>query len=203
MTDSIKPTLFVIDDDIEVCHALKWLFESVNLTVEIFQSAIAFLSTHHQDRYGVIITDVCMPKMNGIEFLEQLQLQNIQLPVIVLTGHGDIPMAVYAMKIGAVDFISKPFSDQYLLDKIQESIAKIPRLNNSKDITNYAERYATLTTRERQIADLIIAGKLNKQIASELNISISTVELHRSRVKQKMQARTSAELVKMVAELSR
>lgn len=195
-----KPTVFIIDDDPVILKALRWLLESVELNVECFESSICFLENYDPSRCGCIITDVRMPIMGGIQMFEQLNLRKNKLPVIVLTGHGDIRMAVNAMKIGVMDFISKPVSDQYLLEQVQKSIAS--NINQRLSETeNYDHRFASLSKRERQIIKLIATGKLNKQIAKELFISNSTVEFHRSRIMKKMGAKNLAQLMKIYLNL--
>jgi two-component system, LuxR family, response regulator FixJ len=192
---TIQPTVFIIDDDPDILKALRWLIESVGLNVECFESSVGFLETYDPNQCGCIVTDVRMPIMGGIQMLEQLNLRKNRLPVIVLTGHADVPMAVHAMKIGAIDFISKPFNDQYLLEQIQKSIALKVNECLSGPSENYTKRFAYLSKREQQVIKLIAVGKLNKQIAQELCISNSTVEFHRSRIMKKMGAKNLAQLI--------
>jgi FixJ family two-component response regulator len=196
MKTNIDSTVFIVDDDSEVRQGLKWLLETIKLKVEVYETAVAFLEAFNIDRKGCLVIDVRMPDMSGLELLEKLKLLKNRLPVIVITGHGDIPMAVRAIRAGAMDFLSKPFNDQQLLEQIQKVIANNiceTKLGLQRDVT---KNIALLTTREREIMNLIITGKLNKQIAHELDISISTVELHRSHLMRKMQVKTLAELVK-------
>lgn len=197
MTDnSPTPTVFIVDDDKEVLRALTWLLESVNLSVECYESAIDFLAEYQPDRCGCIVADVRMPMMSGLQLFEQLKAQNNPLPVIFLTGHGDIPMAVNAIKSGAMDFISKPFNDQTLLDQIQKAIAINLKYHESKKSpTNFT--LGELSKRENQVLELVVAGKLNKQIADELSISPSTVEFHRARLMKKIGAKNLAQLIKL------
>jgi two-component system response regulator FixJ len=187
-------TIFIIDDDSELCQALRWLFESVYLNVETYCNANDFLKSYDRNKRGCLIVDVRMPVMSGLQLLEKLEIKKNILPVIVMTAHGDISMAVRAMKAGAVDFILKPINDQNLLEIIQKSLLETEKFsitNNEVD-----ERIKELTKRELQVMHFILEGKLNKEIAYELKISISTVEAHRARVMRKMQAKTLAELIK-------
>lgn len=196
MNTQTENTVFVIDDDPGIRDALQWLFESVHVPVKTYATATSFFSGYCSSLRGCLILDVRMPGMSGLELLEQLKLRKNHLPIIVITGHGDIPMAVRAMKAGATDFISKPFNDQYLLDQIQKAFNQ--RQSHADTLSNekIAACFESLTSRERDIIALIAEGKLNKQIAQELNIALSTVEIHRSRVMQKMQAKTLAQLIK-------
>lgn len=192
--DYSNATVFVIDDDAEVRNALKWLLESVRLNVACFESAVEFLKGYDPMAHGCIVTDVRMPLLSGLNLLGKLNEFNNRMPVIIITGHGDIPMAVKAMKMGAVDFISKPFNDQYLLEKIQLAIAS--------NLTQSDEEFTTvsfqdLSKREKEIMELIAQGMLNKQIATELSIAISTVEFHRSRLMKKIGAKNLAQLIKI------
>jgi len=190
-------TVYVVDDDPEVCKALCWLLESVNFIVETFHNPMQFLDMFNPNRRGCLILDVRMPEKNGFELLKEIKIRNNHLPVIMITGHGDIPMAVRAMKAGAADFLSKPFNDQYLLEQIQKLINRNIQTIEDDCLESIYERFATLTTREHQVLELIVSGKLNKQIASELGIANSTVELHRARLMKKMRAKTLAKLVKI------
>lgn len=194
-----KSKVFIVDDDLQVCNALKWLLESVNLNVDFFCNPLDFLNYCNNNSLTdcCVILDVRMPNISGLEVLEQLRLKEKSLPVIMITGHGDIPMAVRAMKAGAFDFLSKPFNDQRLLDKIQAAlICSIS--NNQQQLVNLdnKERLATLTSRELDVMKLVVLGKLNKQIAGDLHLAVSTIELHRSRVMKKMGTKTLADLIK-------
>jgi two-component system response regulator FixJ len=197
MNHKKDPTIFIIDDDQEMRNSLCWLMESVQLSVETFDSAASFLKQYDADRTGCMLLDVRMPDMSGLELLDTLIALKNRLPVIMITGHGDIPMAIRAMKAGAVDFILKPFNDQQLVEQIQKSIIKNPTDSKFLQKEIIASNYSTLTVREREIMTLIAEGKLNKQIAHELNIAISTVELHRARMMKKMQAKHIAQLISM------
>jgi two-component system response regulator FixJ len=187
-------TIFVIDDESGVCDALRYLFESIRLNVKTYKGAHLFLKDYNNNAQGCIIVDVRMPVMSGLELLEQLKLLNNRLPVIIITGYADIQMAIRAMKLGAVDFIVKPFNDQLLLETVQKYIN---RVIDSDAIEYINQRISGLTERERQIIDMISEGKLNKEIAYELTISISTVEAHRANVMKKMQAKNLAHLIKL------
>ena len=187
-------TVFIIDDDIEVCHSLKWLFESVQLHAKTYGNANNFLQQFNNIKQGCIIMDVRLPGMSGLELLEHLKLQKIRLPVLVITGYGDIPMAVRAMKAGAIDFILKPFNEQCLLESVQKCLKQTLYTAPLEQIT---DRINSLSERERKISELILDGKLNKEIAYELSISISTVEAHRANIMHKMKAKNLAQFIKM------
>ena len=191
---STNRTIYIIDDDTDVCDALRWLFESVNFHVETYRSAHAFLDKYNYNKQGCLIVDVRMPVMSGLELLEHLNQQKNHLPVIIITGYGDVPMAVRAMKLGAIDFVLKPFSEQCLLEIVQKLPIKSADTNPVEHIN---ERINSLSERERQVIDLILEGKLNKEIAYELSISISTVEAHRANIMRKMQAKNLAQLIKL------
>ena len=196
---SASSTVFVVDDDKAVRDSLALLVDSVGLPVETFASAQDFLDAYHCDRRGCLITDIRMPGMSGLELQEKLSAEDVRIPVIVLTGHGDVPAAVRALKGGAVDFVEKPFNPQALLDLIQQAIAKDTEIQElAAQEAQVAERVALLTPREHEVMDLVVAGKANKVIAIELAISERTVELHRGRIMKKMQARSLAELMRMV-----
>jgi FixJ family two-component response regulator len=196
---SSEPTVFVVDDDAHMCRALRWLVESVNLRVETFDSAEAFLRTYTAERPGCLVLDVRMPGMSGIQLLEQLRSRGILTPVIILTGHGNVRTAVRAMKAGAVDVVEKPYTDDELLELIQDAIDKDThwRGRAAEDAT-IAARLDQLTTREREVLSSIVQGQANKVIAAELAITEKTVEAHRKRIMEKMQARSLAQLFNMV-----
>lgn len=187
-------TIFIIDDEADICDALRWLFESVQYKVETYETAKAFLDNYQSNQRGCIIIDVRLPEMSGLELQEHLKTLKSQLHVIIITGYGDIQMAVRAMKAGAIDFILKPLNDQYLLETVQKCFSNSVD-THSIDLIN--ERISQLSQRERQIIDLILDGKLNKEIAYELSISISTVEAHRASIMHKMQAKNLAQLIKL------
>lgn len=194
-----EPRVHIVDDDDAMRDSLKWLLESRGLAVELYPSAEAFLGLFNRDFCGCLVLDVRMPGMSGLDLYEQLQARASTLPVIFITGHGDVPMAVSALKKGAADFIEKPFNDQDML-RLIEACMKQDRAAAAKRAENasVAQRLDSLTQREREVLALIVAGKLNKQIADELGISIKTVEVHRSRVMEKMGANSVAELVQLV-----
>ncbi len=193
------PRVHIVDDDDAMRDSLKWLLESRGLSVELYPSAEAFLGAFNREFCGCLVLDVRMPGMSGLDLYEQLQARASSLPVIFITGHGDVPMAVSALKKGAADFIEKPFNDQDML-RLIESCMKQDRAAAAKraESASVAQRVDSLTQREREVLALIVAGKLNKQIADELGISIKTVEVHRSRVMEKMSANSVAELVQLV-----
>jgi RNA polymerase sigma factor (sigma-70 family) len=193
-----KPTVFIVDDDAAIRFAMEALMESVNLDHEIFASADEFLDKISEQRPGCLVLDIRMPGLGGLELQEELIRRGNTLPIIFITGHGDVPMAVEAMQKGAVDFIQKPFRDQELLDRIREALATDQhRREEQQQHEEVASRLDKLTNREREVFDLVVTGKPNKVIAYELGVSQRTVEIHRARVMEKMQARSLADLVKM------
>jgi FixJ family two-component response regulator len=193
------PTVFYVDDDEVLCDSVRFLLESVNLPIETFSSAREFLDKYHPDRPGCLMLDVRMPEISGLELQEQLRKRKIMLPIIFITGHGDVPMATKAMKAGAFEFLTKPFHDQTLLDSIQQAIEiDTTRRKVAQQRFDIGKRIATLTPRERDVMRCVIKGNLNKETASDLNISPKTVELHRAQVMKKMKADSLAELVGMV-----
>jgi len=192
------PTVFIVDDDAAIRFAMQALMDSVNLNHEIFASADEFLEKIADQRPGCLVLDIRMPGLGGLELQEELIKRGNTLPIIFITGHGDVPMAVEAMQKGAVDFIQKPFRDQELLDRIREALATDEeRREAQQHHAEVAHRLERLTNREREVFDLVVTGKPNKVIAYELGVSQRTVEIHRARVMEKMQARSLADLVKM------
>ncbi|MCW5595966.1 MAG: response regulator transcription factor [Rhodocyclaceae bacterium] len=191
--------VYIVDDDEPMRDSLQWLLESQGFAVTAFASAEEFLAACRDGMAGCIVLDVRMPGMSGLELYEKLNARRCTLPVIFITGHGDVPMAVSALKKGAVDFIEKPFGDQDMLRLIVQCL-ELDRANRARqqETAAAAQRLAGLTEREAEVMDLILAGRLNKQIADVLNISIKTVEVHRGRIMDKMQVRTVAELVQTV-----
>lgn len=190
------PVVYVVDDDREVTDSLNCLIESVGYTCQCFNSASEFFNTYKPGQPGCLILDVRMPSMSGLELQDLMEKEKINLPIIFITGHGDIPMAVQAMRNGACDFLTKPVRGQLLLDSINKAIRKhmqliVKRSRNSE----YDDRLGQLTQREREILDQIIAGKLTKTIAQDLQISPNTVNVHRSNVMKKMGVKSLAELV--------
>jgi two-component system response regulator FixJ len=197
-----KPTVFVVDDDSAVRDALRFLMRSVGLTVEAFSSAAEFLDAYRDDRAGCLVLDIRMPGMTGLELQDKLIERRSILPIIFITGHGDVPMAVEAMQAGAMDFIQKPFRDQDLLDRIHQAIDKDAKTRQSLgELAAIRMRLASLTPREREVMDLVVHGKANKVIAGDLDLSQRTVEIHRARVMEKMEASSLAHLVRMVLEV--
>ncbi len=192
------PTVFIVDDDAAIRFAMQALLDSVNLPHEIFESADKFLEKITEQRPGCLVLDIRMPGLGGLELQEELIRRGDTLPIIFITGHGDVPMAVEAMQKGAVDFIQKPFRDQELLDRIREALTTDEeRRRKQQQTEQVARRLERLTNREREVFDLVVTGKPNKVIAYELGVSQRTVEIHRARVMEKMQARSLAELVRM------
>ena len=193
------PVVWVVDDDEAMRSSLKWLIESVGMRVESFGSADAFLGGHYPGRFGCLLLDVRMPGMSGLELLDHLKHEQMLPPTIVITGHGDVPMAVRAMKAGATDFIEKPFNDEVLLDSIRRALmAEEERRITGSQAADIAERMAHLTPREHEVMLMVTEGKSNKEIANSLGVSAKTIEAHRARVMEKMQAGSLAELVRMV-----
>ncbi|MHB8665989.1 MAG: response regulator transcription factor [Burkholderiales bacterium] len=194
-----EPRVYIVDDDDAMRDSLKWLLESRGLKVELYSSGEAFLKDFSVEFCGCLVLDVRMPGMNGMDLHASLRARNSTLPVIFITGHGDVPMAVAALKKGAADFIEKPFNDQDML-RLIESCLKQDRAAAAQraERASLAQSLENLTQREREVLSLIVAGKLNKQIADDLGISIKTVEVHRSRVMEKMGANSVAELVQLV-----
>ena len=201
---SLLPTVFVVDDDEPVRDAIAMLLDTVDIPCETFDSAQAFLDGYDRTRTGCLVLDIRMPGMSGLELQEQLLKIQAPVPIVFITGHGDIPMAVEAMKRGALDFIRKPFRDQELLDRIQEALAvdEAHRAENA-DLEQMRDRVATLTPREREVFERVADGQANKVVAIELGISERTVEIHRSQVMQKTGARTLADLVRIKLTLDR
>lgn len=193
----LEPTVFVVDDDTALCDAISWLLQSVDLKIKVFHNGKDYLQQFDSQQHGCLLIDIRMPVMGGFELFEELNKRNNRLPVIFITGHGDVPMAVRAMQDGAVDFILKPFNDQVLLEKVQKAIA-LDKERHQKSADNGAtKRFEQLTAREKEVLDKIVEGKLSKQIAFELKISESTIDFHRGNLMRKMQVKTVAELVKL------
>jgi FixJ family two-component response regulator len=191
--------VYIVDDDDPMRDSLVWLLESHGYTVEAFPSAEAFLESPSVARRGCLVLDVRMPGMSGLELHDRLVAAGSRLPVIFVTGHGDVPMAVSALKKGAADFIEKPFAEEEML-RLVEHCLEVERARRSTEdgLERIKARLAALTHREREVMDLVVAGRLNKQIADDLGISLKTVEVHRARVMSKMAAGSVAELVRDV-----
>ena len=202
MKQETECTVFIVDDDAAVRDALKMLVKSVGLSVKTFEHGQAFLDQYEPADTGCLVLDIRMPVMGGLELQQELRNRNSSLPIIFITGHGDIPMAVKAVKEGAVDFISKPFRDQELLDCIQRAIRDLGMIQDRNLVrSTIFTNLAKLSPREKEVMDMVIEGKANKVIAMELNLSERTVEVHRSHVMEKMQTRSLAKLVQMVTFL--
>lgn len=197
-----EPTVFVVDDDAAVRRFLRGLIASVGLRVEDYASAAEFLADFETGTPGCLLLDIRMPGMSGLELQRELTDRSVMLPIIILTGHADVQVAVHAMKAGAIDFIEKPFNNEFLLNRIQTAVAT--SLDNyDTHVKQAAIKYRIdhLTPREHQVLDLVVAGETNKCIAHSLDISEKTVEIHRAKVMEKMQTKSLAELVRMVAAL--
>jgi FixJ family two-component response regulator len=196
------PVVFVIDDDPSVRDALAGLLRSVGLAVLSFGSTQEFLQGERPDLPGCLVLDVRLPGRSGLDFQRELAQTGIHLPIVFITGHGDIPMSVRAMKAGAIEFLTKPFHDQELLDAVQLGIERDrARRRDAAVVTELHDRFESLTPREREIMALVAAGRLNKQIAADLGVSDITVKVHRGQVMRKMGAKSLAELVRMADQL--
>lgn len=190
--------IYVIDDDEAVRHSLEFLLKTAGLKVHSFEGAQAFLNVLPEIRSGCIITDVRMPEITGIDLLRRLKELGIDIPVIVITGHGDISLAVEAMKIGAVDFLEKPFDDDTLLAVVKSSLSRnVDNAQRNVEISQISDRLAVLSNRERQVLEGLVAGKANKVIAFDLGISPRTVEIYRANLMTKMAANSLSDLVRM------
>jgi two-component system response regulator FixJ len=197
-----SPIVFVVDDDEAVRGSLRLLLKSVGLAASTLPTAQEFLDTYRPQQPGCLVLDVRMPGMSGMELQQQLNMRGAVIPVIFISGHGDIPMAVEAMQQGAFDFLQKPFRDQDLIDRIQRALEK-DQTNRAqlRERTRIRERMESLTPREREVLTLVTSGKANKVMAGDLGVSQRTVEIHRARVMEKMGAASLAQLVRMVMDL--
>jgi RNA polymerase sigma factor (sigma-70 family) len=196
------PVVFVVDDDPSVRSSLKFLISTVGLQVESFSSADAFLHKKPPDAPSCLVLDVRLPGLSGLDFQGELAARNIRIPIVFITGHGDIPMSVSAMKAGAVEFLTKPFRDQDLLDAIRVALERDrARRELEKEATELQQRFESLTPREQKVISMVVSGMLNKQIAGQLGTAENTVKVHRSRAMEKMHAQSLPDLVRMIEKV--
>jgi RNA polymerase sigma factor (sigma-70 family) len=196
------PLVFVVDDDPSVRSSLKFLLSTVGLQVETSDSADGFLRKKCPDVPSCLVLDVRLPGLSGLDFQRELAAQNICIPIVFLTGHGDIPMSVRAMKAGAVEFLTKPFRDQDLLDAVSVALDRDrARREQENEMADLRRRFDSLTSREQEVVTMVVAGMLNKQIAAELGTAESTVKVQRSRAMEKMQAESLADLIRMIQKI--
>ncbi len=196
------PVVFVVDDDPSVRSSLKFLLSTVGLQVEGFDSANTFLHKELPDAPCCLVLDVRLPGLSGLDFQRELAARNIHIPIVFLTGHGDIPMSVRAMKAGAVEFLTKPFRDQDLLDAIRIALERDrSRREEEKDVIIFQQRFDSLTSREQEVISMVVSGMLNKQIADQLGTAESTVKVQRSRAMEKMHAESLIDLIRMMEKL--
>jgi FixJ family two-component response regulator len=201
--DQDLPTVFIVDDDAGVRHSIVDLLESVGLRCKSFASAQEFLSAGDGSGPSCLVLDVRLPGISGLDLQRELSRAALRIPIIFITGHADIQMTVNAMKSGAVEFLTKPFREQDLLDAVQRSLARDRKRRDKQQVLHEVrERYATLTAREREVMGLVVSGMLNKQIASALSASETTVKIHRGHVMRKMQAKSLPDLVRMADKLA-
>jgi FixJ family two-component response regulator len=197
-----EATVFVVDDDAPLRESLRNLIRSVGLRVELFASAQEFLQSQQPDTPSCLVLDVRMPGLSGLDLQKQTSEAGLEIPIIFITGHGDVPMTVRAMKAGAVEFLTKPFRDQVLLDAIQQALERSRNAREQRAATKeLRQRFASLTPREREVMERVVAGLLNKQIGAELGTSETTVKIHRHQVMEKMGAGSLPELVRMADRL--
>jgi FixJ family two-component response regulator len=197
-----EATVLIVDDDVQVRESLKDLIRSVGLRVELFASAQEFLRGQHPDAPTCLVLDVRMPGLSGLDLQKQASEAGLEIPIIFITGHGDIPMTVRAMKAGAIEFLSKPFRDQDLLDAIQQALERSRKAREQQSVTKeLRRRFASLTSRQREVMERVVAGLINKETGAELGISEKTVKIQRHQVMEKMGARSLPELVRMADSL--
>jgi FixJ family two-component response regulator len=202
MSAAERAVVFVVDDDPSIRRSLETLLRSVGLDVRVFSSALEFMQAERPDAAGCLVLDVRLPGMSGLAFQEELAKTGVALPIIFVTGHGDVPMTVRAMKAGAAEFLTKPFDDQVLLDAIHAAIERDrARRRDAASLAALMACYHQLTERERQVMKLVVAGRVNKQIAADLGLSLVTVKVHRGQAMRKMRAKSVAELVRMADRL--
>jgi RNA polymerase sigma factor (sigma-70 family) len=191
--------VFVVDDDPSVRSSLKFLLSSVGLQVESFESAETFLQRKPPDAPSCLVLDVRLRGLSGLDFQHELAARNIRIPIVFVTGHGDIPMSVRAMKAGAIEFLTKPYRDQDLLDAVRIALERDrARREQEKDLTDVRQRFESLTPREQEVISMVVLGMLNKQIADQLGTAENTIKIHRSRAMKKMHAQSLAELVRIM-----
>jgi FixJ family two-component response regulator len=202
MKSAAVPTVFIIDDDRGMRQAIHDLVESIGLRAESFATGEEFLGKKHTERPSCLVLDIRLPQMSGLDFQRRLAERGMHIPIIFVTAHGDIPMSVRALKSGAVEFLTKPFRDQDLLDAIQQALERDGVAQKEQaEIHDLQGRYHALTAREREVMTLVVSGMLNKQIASEIGASEATVKVHRGNVMRKMQAASVVDLVRMADKL--
>ncbi len=196
------PVVFVVDDDPSVRSSLKFLLSSMGLQVESFDSAETFLQRKPPDAPSCLVLDVRLRGLSGLDFQRELAERNIRIPIVFVTGHGDIPMSVRAMKAGAIEFLTKPYRDQDLLDAVRIALERDrARREQEKEVTDLQQRFDSLTPREQEVISMVVSGMLNKQIAGQLGTAENTVKVHRSRAMEKMNAQSVADLVRMIEKL--